>query len=223
MRPGEAARCGPRLARPAAVAMLRGMPEPVRHFLEPLAGFRSREIALFLAQMDDQSRRLTADTRGLDAETLGWQPAPGMNTIGMLLAHIAVVEVFWTRLVLEDRELPFESHDVLGIGLDDDGMPLGPEGRPPGGLAGQELGFYDDLLARARAHTKRVATGLDDAFLAREITRPHPDPETRTARSGRVVTPRWTLYHLLEHEAGHYGQILLLRHQARVAAGGAKA
>jgi len=38
-----------------------------------------------------------------------------------------------------------------------------------------------------------------------------------------VVTPRWTLYHLLEHEAGHYGQILLLRHQARVAAGGAKA
>ena len=161
------------------------MPEPVRHTLEPLAGFRSREVALFLAQMDDQSRRLTADTRGLDAGTLGWQAAPGMNTIGMLLAHIAVVEVFWTRLVLEDREMPFETHDVLGIGLDDDGMPLAAEARPPRGLAGRELAFFDDLLARARAHTKKVAAGLDDDDLAREIARPHPDPETRSARGGR--------------------------------------
>jgi hypothetical protein len=30
-----------------------------------------------------------------------------------------------------------------------------------------------------------------------------------------VVTLRWTLYHMLEHLAGHYGQILLLRHQYR--------
>src|SRR6266705_1799597 len=46
------------------------------------------------------------------------------NSIGMLLAHIAIVEVFWTRLALEDRPMPFEVHDVLGMGLDDDGMPL---------------------------------------------------------------------------------------------------
>jgi len=26
---------------------------------------------------------------------------------------------------------------------------------------------------------------------------------------------RWILYHVLEHQAGHYGQILLLRHQYR--------
>jgi hypothetical protein len=29
------------------------------------------------------------------------------------------------------------------------------------------------------------------------------------------VSRRWILYHLLEHQAGHYGQILLLRHQYR--------
>ena len=104
---------------------------------------------------------------------------------------------------------------ALGIGLDDDGMPLPAEGRPPAGLAGRDLGSFDDLIARARAHTKQVAAPLDDAYLEREIVREHPNPETREARSGRVVTPRWTLYHLLEHEAGHYGQILLLRHALR--------
>jgi hypothetical protein len=26
---------------------------------------------------------------------------------------------------------------------------------------------------------------------------------------------RWVLYHMLEHFSGHYGQILLLRHQYR--------
>jgi uncharacterized damage-inducible protein DinB len=196
--------------------MLPAMNGPTRHALEPLPGFRSREVGLFLAQMDDQSRRLSADTRGLDAEALAWQCAPGLNTIGMLLAHLAIVEAFWTRLVLEDRPMPFEVRDLLGIGLDDDGMPLPAGGRPPAGLAGRDLAFFDDLLARARAHTHRIAPGLDDAGLAREIVREHPNPETREARSGRTVTPRWTLYHLLEHEAGHYGQILLLRHQLRV-------
>ena len=196
------------------------MPNAPRHVIVSPPGYAAAEVGSFVAQLADQSRRLREDTRELGPDALGWQPAPGQNTIGMLLAHIAIVEVFWTRLALEDHEMPFESHDVLGIGLDDDGMPLGPEGRPPGGLAGRELGFFDDLLARARAHTKRVAAGLDDAFLTREIERLHPDPETRAARAGRVVPPRWTLYHLLEHEAGHYGQILLLRHQARVATGG---
>jgi uncharacterized damage-inducible protein DinB len=197
--------------------MLRDMSAAVRNSIEPPPGFRSQEIGLYLAQLDDQSRRLTADTRGLEVGALAWQPALGMNTIGMLLAHIAIVEVFWTRLALEDRPMPFEMHDVLGIGLDDDGMPLKADARPPAGLAGRELGFFDDLLARARAHTRRIAAPLDDAYLEREIVREHPNPETREARSGRVVTPRWTLYHLLEHEAGHYGQILLLRHQIRVA------
>ena len=92
------------------------MTQPIRHTIEPHSGFRSREVGLFVAQMDDQSRRMTADTRGLTAEQLAWQSALGMNTIGMLLAHIAVVEVFWTRLVLEDQPMPFETHARPSLG-----------------------------------------------------------------------------------------------------------
>ena len=185
------------------------MTSPSRYAIEPPAGFRSRETALFVAQLDDQSRRLTEDTRALTAAALEWQPAPGQNTIGMLLAHIAYWEVFWTRMVLEDRPMPFEVRDVLGIDRGDIGTPLPPDGSPPAGLAGRDVAWYHDLLARARAHTHAVTRGLADADLEREVTRRRPDGSENT------ITLRWALYHMLEHLSAHYGQINLVRHLQR--------
>jgi uncharacterized damage-inducible protein DinB len=189
------------------------MTQPVRRTIEPPAGFRSGEAALFVAQLDDQSRRLIEDTRALAPEALAWQPRPGQNSMGMLLAHVAYWEVFWDRYILEDQPLPFEVRDVLGLDRAEVGTPLPADGRPPAALAGRGIDFFHDLLARARAHTYAVARQLRDADLEREITRQRPDG------SQTVITPRWALYHMLEHEAGHYGQILLLRHQHREAGG----
>ncbi len=185
------------------------MPQPVRHTLDLPSGFASREAALFVAQLDDQSRRLLEHTRGLTAAALGWQPAPGQNTMGILLAHVAYYEVFWDRLVLEDRPLPVEVRDVLGLDREEVGTPLPPGGAPPAALAGREIAFFHDLLGRARAHTHTLARRLGDADLGREITIGWPDG------SQYVYTPRWALYHMLEHEAAHQGQLLLLRHQFR--------
>ena len=89
--------------------------------LVPEAACRSREVALFIAQLDDQSRRLTEDTRGLPPATLAWQPAPGMNTIGMLLAHNAIVEVYWMCVAQERTQ--FDLEGVLGIGMDGSSRP----------------------------------------------------------------------------------------------------
>lgn len=187
------------------------MTPPTRYAIEPPPGFLSREAALFVAQLDDLNRRLIEDTRGLTAEALAWQPGPGQNTMGMLLAHVAFYEVFWDRLVLEGRPLPFEVRDVLGMDRADVGTPLPADGRPPAGLAGREIAFFHDLLGRARAHTYEVARRLGDADLEREIVRQRSDG------SQSVFTPRWALYHMLEHQAGHYGQVLLLRHLYRQA------
>ena len=73
-------------------------------------GYHSQEVALFVGMLDDQLRLLTEDTRGLTVEQLAWQPAPGMNTIGMLLAHIAIVEVFWTSWTLYHLFEHFSGH-----------------------------------------------------------------------------------------------------------------
>ena len=180
----------------------------MRHILTAPTGPLAPGIGLFVAQLDDQSRRLTLDTRGMTRSALEWQPAPGMNTMGMLLAHLAVVEVHWMQVGPLDRAQS-DVTEVLGIGVDDDGLPLPPRGKPPAALRGKPLAFFDDLLARARAHTVRVAGGLTDADLDREVSRVRKTGQTR------VFNLRWVFYHMLEHYAGHYGQILLLRHLHR--------
>jgi len=174
----------------------------------------SAQAGSFLAQLDDQLRRLTETTRGLTPDDLQWQPAPGTNTIGMLLAHMAVVEVFWTQLGIEQVKPDVPA--VLGIGMDDDGMPL-PEGQaPPEGLAGRDLAYYDDLLARARAYAASVLAKMTDADFDHSFERSRPDGKRAT------LNVRWVVYHMLEHFAGHFGQVLLLRHQRRLVTEGAK-
>ena len=71
------------------------------------------------------------------------------------------------------------------------------------------ISFHAKLLRRARAHTRRIAARYRAAELARIVE--------RTRRDGEVsrMSVRWILYHVLEHFAGHYGQILLLRHLYR--------
>jgi hypothetical protein len=133
-----------------------------------------------------------------------------MNTIGMLLAHNAIVEVFWTKIALKREEKP-EGEVVLGISFDDDGMPLPDEGKPPAVLAGKDLAYFDDLLRKARAFLKEAAKSVSDADLDGEITRKRPDG------TQRVINVRWYFYHVLEHFSGHHGQVLLLRHLYRAA------
>ncbi|HEU4764498.1 MAG TPA: DUF664 domain-containing protein [Candidatus Eisenbacteria bacterium] len=182
----------------------------VRSTLAPLTDFRSAEAGLFVAQLDDQLRLVKEATRGLTPDDLQWQPAPGMNTIGMLLAHLAVVEVWWTKFAL-GGEPAADVDDVLGIGGDDDGLPL-PEGAPAyAPLSGKDLAFYDDLLDRARGHLKSMAKDRVPEDLDREIPRERPDG------SVRLLNVRWYYYHLLEHFAGHRGQIQLLVHMRRAA------
>ncbi len=182
----------------------------IRSVMQPLPGFRSQEVASFLAQMDDQSRRLMEGLQGATPDELQWQPYPGTNTMGMLLAHLAIVEVFWTLIALKKEEKP-TGDGILGIGFDDDGMPIPEDAGPPANLAGKDLAFYENLLVKARAHVKELAANVQDADLEREVTRTRPDG------TQRVLNVRWYFYHILEHFSGHFGQVLLLRHLYKAA------
>jgi uncharacterized damage-inducible protein DinB len=98
---------------------------------------------------------------------------------------------------------------ILGIGVDDDGMPLPADGRPPALLAGRALAWYRGLHRRARAFSTRTLRAMRPADLRRVV-------EVQRSNGKTVrVNGRWILFHVLEHEAGHYGQALLLRHAWR--------
>ena len=184
----------------------------LQRLLEPADGMKSPLAALFLAQLDDQHRRLGEDTRGASIDELDWQYAPGANSIGMLLAHIAAVEVGWIQCGLQGYAA-WKVEEVLGHPYAALGMPLAPDGATPEFLRGRDLAWFDDLIGRARAHTGAMLARLDDADFDRryQVVRPWD-------RGTFEGTVRWTLYHVLEHLAGHYGQINLLRHMRRSAA-----
>ena len=185
------------------------MATTLQTLLEAPPGFRSETVARFLWQLDEQRRVLIADTRGLSIEALAWQPSPGMNSIGMLLAHIAYAESHLTQIGLEGRAAS-DTKAAIGISEQEEGMPLA-EGAPPSpALSGRDLTWFDQRLAQARNRTREVALTLTDADLLREVHRQRPDGTQRVFNVG------WVLYHMLEHEAGHHGQINLLRHLQRV-------
>ena len=184
------------------------MPDLIQRILSPMPGTASPIAGRFLWQLDDQARRLTEDTRGATLEELAWQPEPGMNTIGMLVAHIAAVEVGWLRAAVHGKDR--DSGEVLGLTKRQIDMPLPPDGKPSAALAGRELPYFDDLLARSRQFTRESITALTDGDMDRRFR----TPATWEPGGGEFEgTIGWALYHVLEHEAGHYGQINLLRHQ----------
>lgn len=163
-------------------------------------------IGLMVSQLDDQLRRLKTFLEGWETQHLEWQAKPGRNTVGMLLAHMAIVELVWMHLASggsrETREARVRA--VLGMSLECDGIPLQPKGRHPASLAGMDLAAYLSLLDRARATTRQVAASWLDKDLGRTFE-----------AHGHAFTREWVLYHLLEHFAAHFGQIAALAHAMR--------
>jgi uncharacterized damage-inducible protein DinB len=161
--------------------------------------------AMFAVQLDDQLYKLKKSVEGLTVEQLEWQLKTGMNTIGMLLAHIAVAETFWTQVA--PAGIPHKTEgdkvikDIIGIGGEDDGLPLPESGKHPETLAGKTLEDYLSMLDKCRAATHNVLQTWKDE-----------DLDTTFVIEDYSFSRSWTLYHILEHLSAHLGQVLLLKH-----------
>jgi hypothetical protein len=167
-----------------------------------------RTVGIFAAQLDDLLARVKRAVDGFTVEQLEWQLHPGMNSIGMLLAHCAVVEAFW--LLVAPTGIPVEPDgnerikELIGIRGNEDGLPLPPEGIHPASLAGKSLNEYLGMLdaARTAAHGE-LRTWTDD------------DLDTFFNVEDYRISRAWVLYHVLEHLAAHAGQVLMLKHIMR--------
>jgi uncharacterized damage-inducible protein DinB len=180
-------------------------PRRVESRIVPAAGYRSREVAVKVAEIEAVHDLVRDAVQGLTAELLGHQSSPGRNTLGMLIAHIAVAETHLGQVGLVG-DPSGHVQDVLGIREDDDGLPLPADGTPPAVLTGRDLAFFLDLLSRAEAHTRSACEPLTDEILGHEIVRP-PRPDG----TQRVFDRRWILLHMVEHAASHLGQIRNMR------------
>lgn len=173
--------------------------------LPPSFKFESqRFIGYMAANLDRGLEQLEDQVRDLRTEQLEWQIKRGRNSIGMLLAHIAVAEAYWINVPhpTEDRSAQADSlvQAAIYVRPQADGMPISPRGHHPDALRGWSLSQYLDLLRRARNATLRHLESWSD-----------DDLETSWVLGESKVQILWILHHVLSHQAHHTGQITLLK------------
>jgi len=114
------------------------------------------------------------------------------NSIGALLAHIAVVERSYQILTFEDRQLSPQENEMWSAALK-----LGADGRRS--LRGYPLEHYVEQLAAARQATLESLASRDDVWLERSVSQ------------APKINAHWAWFHVAEDEINHRGQIRWLR------------
>lgn len=120
---------------------------------------------------------------GLPQDAIDWMPGPELNSIGILLAHIAGAERFWLVDIVKDeqseriRATEFETHGIQ----------------------------VEALLSGLNTNLESIRQVLQDLRLEDLVV------QRKSPRDGRIFTIGWCLLHGLEHTALHTAHIQITR------------
>jgi uncharacterized damage-inducible protein DinB len=169
--------------------------EADRRDLVPAAGI-SREIGFYLAGMDEVREQLRAAVSGISNEDLGRLAVPETHSIGALVLHIVEAEWWWMQCIVSGNKLTEEDARAAYWDVLEE-----PERVAARGYSAQ---FCLAEADRIREQTRALLASFAEADLDRVFAR---------ERRGRVreQSLRWILHHLIDHEAQHKGQILMLK------------
>jgi uncharacterized damage-inducible protein DinB len=163
--------------------------------LEPAAGV-TPEIGFYLAGMEEVREQLRDTVADIHVDFICKPAVPGAHSIAALVLHIGEAEWYWMQMVVsghrltdEDRAQPF--WDVLDK----------RESLPENAYSAE---FCLNTIEALREQTRGTLASFEDADLSRIFSR---------VRRGQTKehSLRWILHHLIDHEAQHKGQILMLK------------
>ncbi len=166
---------------------------------DPVAGY-APQIGRYVAQLAEVRHDLLEQVADFTVAQLDWHPDAQTESVGTLLLHLDAVEWSWMHQDI------FGAPDEDYPGSWDEAMPIRavvPQ------VSGRPLVRYLDQLAATRAETLRLLASFTDADLPRLVGEA-PPPPGREARS-ELYTIDWIIWHVIEHEATHVGQIELLK------------
>lgn len=171
-----------------------------KEVFEPMPNF-PREIGFYLSGMAEVRAQLNDAVRDLSSEEISAKVLPNMQSIGQLILHNAEAEWFWIDCVLAEKELDEE-------------------------VAKREV-FWDVLLdedfaAKNYSAEFCIKTANKVRISCQKNLKKFGDEDLETyfgfnKKDGRriEVTLRYVLHHLIDHEAQHKGQILMLKRLLR--------
>ncbi len=166
-----------------------------RRVLEPAEGV-TKGIGFYLTALDEIRKATREEVASLSLEEFNRHVVAGAHSIAALLMHLGEAERWWIEGIVEGKE----AAEHYWARKYTDGM-LEPEVFGQKNYSAQFcLGEIDEV----REATRRCLSAFNDADLERIFTHCN---HARTLE----VSLRWVLHHLIEHEAEHKGQILMLK------------
>lgn len=147
-------------------------------------------IATWVSMMEKVRQKLLKKVEPLSDEEIDYTPdEKRIETIGTLLLHIAAVEWSWIFEDIDGKEMDYETWKHA--------FPLRPDVNLPQ-LKHQGKKFYLDRLSAVRDKVYQRLQHMKDAEL------------DNCVGDKKKYTIEWILFHLVEHEALHVGQISML-------------
>ena len=166
-----------------------------RHIIEPAKGV-AVEVGYSLSAMEEVREQLREAVCEMSVEEIARRAVAGAHSIGALVLHIGEAEWWWMqcilsghKLTLEDRRKPF--WDVL---------------KDVEKFARLNFTASDCLrtIDEIREETRQTLAQFD----GRDFDRPL---SLQMRGTQYEYSLRWILHHLIDHEAQHKGQILMLK------------
>ena len=147
-------------------------------------------VAQLYAMLEKAREKLLKRMDGLTQEELDYTPdEKRIETIGTLLLHIAAVEWSWIFEDMDGLEMDYEKWKQA-FSLREE-IPQ---------IKGKKVKFYIKRLADVRMEVLERISDLTDSHLGHLVELDHA-----------AVSIEWILYHIIEHEAIHIGQISMLK------------
>ena len=167
----------------------------VRNELNPVDGV-TREIGFYLAGMEEVRERLRNVLANVPDDYACRRAVDGAHCIGALVLHIGEAEWYWMQMIISGHRLTDEDRvrpcwDVL---------------KDPESVSQRKYPtqFCFDEIQKIREQTRETLRTFGDQDLNRIFTR-------KKRGQTQEHSLRWILHHLIDHEAQHKGQILMLK------------
>ena len=166
-----------------------------RNTFIPFGNTADHSIDFLLGVKEDARTTTLQRIENLPTEELYWQYAEGWNTIGALLSHIISVDECFPIFFIENRELTNEEKERLSPGLE-----MGKY--IPDLIANDPIDVYLERLEIAKQKSDKAIRELDQHSFFEKL-----DAYNEKTGANRA----WIMYHAVEDEVHHRGQISILR------------
>lgn len=166
-----------------------------RRVLTPHPGL-STGIGYYLSGMEEVRSQIVAAVKDIPDDLIGKPAFLGAHSIGGLILHIGEAEWFWMQMVVAGRQLTEDVQKAPYWDVLDDVERVARNG--------YTVEFCLQEAEKIRNQTRDVLFSYNDKDLERIIVFERHDKPTEH-------NLRWILHHLIDHEAQHKGQILMLK------------